>query len=160
MIYEIILIFSFFLFLLSIYFYYEKENENKILDNNFIYIFMLISGGIFIILLFNYYEFEKMFFSLYEKSFYMKMYFYFYDKFNFLFDNVKFYSNSMWNYVDFPNNYYLTSAKNFIYETLIFTAKCMIFVINLAIDTYYKMTNNYLNGRNANETNTLNQTDF
>ena len=52
MIYEIILIFSFILFLLSIYLYYEKENEKKILDNNFIYIFMLISGGLFIILLF------------------------------------------------------------------------------------------------------------
>ena len=121
---------------------------------------MLISGGIFIILLFNYYEFEKMFFSLYEKSFYMKMYFYFYDKFNFLFDNVKFYSNSMWNYVDFPNNYYLNSVTNFLYEALIFTVKCMLFVVKFAVVSYNKMTNNYLNGTNANNFNhTLNQTD-
>ena len=159
MIYEIILIFSFILFLLSIYLYYEKENEKKILDNNFIYIFMLISGGLFIILLFNYYEFERIFFSYYEQSLYSRFYYYMYSKYNIFYDNIKFYSNKAWNYVDFQNNPYLTSASNFFYEALIFTVKCIFMVIKYAFDTF-KMTSNYLQGVYKNETikNSLNDT--
>jgi len=159
MLYEIILIFSFFLFLLSIYLYYEKENEKKILDNNFIYIFMLITGGLFIILLFNYYEFERFFFLYYKQSFYSKFYQYMYSKYNIFFDNMKFYSNKAWNYVDFQNNPYLTYVSNFFYEALIFTTKCILMVIKYAMDTY-KRTNNYLHGRYENETITFNETNY
>ena len=146
---EILLIFSLLIFCISIYLFLTK-GVKKFYESNFFYI-MLISGGLFLILFFNYFVFDKFFLDFHQKSFYYKFYLYSFSKFKFFYENLKFYSNKTWNNLNLKNNNFLNNIPNFFYEALIFSAKLIIGIINFAIDSFVK-GNQYLNGKNFNET--------